>query len=152
MPRAPFQVLVFPFRPTANGNWEYAIFRRADLGWWQGIAGGGEDDETPLDAARRESSEEAGIPLASRFIALDTTASIKVSWFRDFEQWGDRYVIPEHAFGIECEPDTALTLSDEHDEVRWLPYDEAEPLLRFDSNRTALWELDLRLRGLHPRD
>ena len=151
MPRAPFQILVFPFRPTPDGDWEYAIFRRSDLGWWQGIAGGGEDNETPLEAARRECAEEAGIPPASRFIALDTTASIKATWFRDSHHWGDRYVIPEHAFGVECQPGFEPALSDEHAECRWLPYEDAEPLLRFDSNRTALWELNLRLRDIHAR-
>ncbi len=152
MPRAPFQILAFPFRPARDGGWEYAVFRRTDLDFWQGIAGGGEDDETPRDAARRECFEEAGIPPASRFIPLDTTASIKVTWFLGFEAWGDRYVIPEHSFGVECAPDAEFTLSGEHDEYRWLLYDEAERLLRFDSNRTALWELDLRLRSLQPHD
>ena len=79
MGRAPFQVLVFPFRPTPLGDWEFAVFQRADGDWWQGIAGGGEDDETPLQAARRECTEEAGIPPSSTFVALDTAASIKVT-------------------------------------------------------------------------
>jgi hypothetical protein len=39
MGRAPFQVLVFPFRPTQAGDWEFAVFQRADGDWWQGIAG-----------------------------------------------------------------------------------------------------------------
>ncbi len=152
MPRAPFQVLVFPYRPAQDGDWEYAIFRRADQGFWQGISGGGEDDEPPPDAARRECTEEAGISPASRFAPLDTTASIKVTWFAGFEQWGERYVIPEHAYGVECEPGAEFSLSSEHSEYRWLTCEEAERLLRFDSNRTALWELNLRVRGLRARD
>ena len=47
MPRAPFQVHGFPFRNSAGGGFEYAVFRRADEGYWQAIAGGGEDDESP---------------------------------------------------------------------------------------------------------
>lgn len=148
MTRAPFQVLVFPFRLSADGGWEFAVFRRSGEGWWQGISGGGENNETPLKAAHRECGEEAGIPASSRFVPLDTTASIKVTWFSGSQHWGDRYVIPEYAFGVACTADTAFMLSDEHDEYRWLPYAEAESLVRFDSNRTALWELDLRLRGL----
>ncbi|HEY5728739.1 MAG TPA: hypothetical protein VIS72_01715 [Anaerolineales bacterium] len=31
---------------------EYALLMRADEGFWQGIAGGGEDDEYPLETAR----------------------------------------------------------------------------------------------------
>ena len=153
MGRAPFQILVFPYRPTQSGDWEFAVFQLADEGWWQGIAGGGEDDETPLQAARRECFEEAGIPISSTFVELDAMASIKVIWFRDYQQWGaDRFVIPEHAFGVEVAEGTDLVLSHEHLTFRWLPYEEAEAMVRFDSNRTALWELNLRIRGLNPQD
>ena len=37
MPRAPFQVLVFPFRRLEEGEFEYAVFKRADEGYWQAI-------------------------------------------------------------------------------------------------------------------
>jgi len=151
MRRAPFQVLVLPYRPTGSGDWEFAIFQRADGAYWQGIAGGGEDDETPLQAARREAFEEAGIPPEASFLALDTVASIQVRWFEDRYLWGeDRYVIPEYAFGVRA--DDELALSAEHAEIRWFPFAAAEQLLRFDSNRTALWELNRRIRGLGPRD
>jgi dATP pyrophosphohydrolase len=151
MGRAPFQVLVFPYRPTRDGDWEFAIFRRMDGGFWQGISGGGEGDETPLETARRELFEEAGILPTAPFLCLDTTASIRVTWFRESHLWGeDRYVVPEHAFGVRTGFD-AVVLSAEHTEMRWLPFEAAEQLLRFDSNRTALWELNLRIRGWGPR-
>ena len=60
MSRAPFQVLVLPFRKTAKGLYEFAVFRRSDAGYWQAIAGGGEMGETSREAAIRESQEEAG--------------------------------------------------------------------------------------------
>ena len=41
---------------------EYAIFQRSDGDYWQAIAGGGEEGETPEEAAKREIQEEAGIP------------------------------------------------------------------------------------------
>lgn len=152
MGRAPFQVLVFPYRRTSAGDWEFAVFRRADLGLWQGIAGGGEDDETPLDAAKRGSFEEAGISSGASFMALQTSASVKVTWFRESALWGDSlFVVPEYAFGVEA-GSGELSQSPEHGASRWLPFAEAEHLLRFDSNRTALWELNLRIRGLGPRD
>jgi hypothetical protein len=37
--RQPLEVVVFPFRVTAAGP-GYAVFRRADDGCWQGVAGG----------------------------------------------------------------------------------------------------------------
>ena len=72
MPRAPFQVLVFPYRKNLQNQFEFALLLRADEGFWQGIAGGGEDDETPLEAARRETFEETGIKPTSTFLQLDT--------------------------------------------------------------------------------
>ncbi len=150
--RAPFQVLVLPYRQTGPGTFEFAVFSRSDEPYWQGIAGGGEDNETPLDAARREAFEEAGIAPESRFLPLDTTASISVRWFRDSHLWGDDlFVIPEYAFGAEWQGG-ALVPSHEHTAIRWLPFASAYELLRYDSNRTALWELNQRICGLGPRD
>ena len=38
-------------------------------------------------------------------------------------------------------------LSHEHSEFRWAPYGEASATLRYDDDKTALWELDARLRA-----
>ena len=54
-------------------------------------------------------------------------------------------VIPEHAFGVELDSES-VRISREHTGVRWAGYDEAAALLRWDSNRSALWELDHRIR------
>lgn len=150
MPRAPFQVLVLPYRKAAD-TFEFAVFRRSDDACRQGIAGGGEDDETPGEAARREAWEEAGISPACRFLPLQAACTVPVSFFQENGSWDPaQYVIPEHSFGVDC-TDRALTLSDEHDAVEWLPYAEASARFTYDSNRTALWELNQRLRGLGPR-
>ena len=151
MPRAPFQVLVLPYRRRTDGAYEFAVFRRADADVWQGLAGGGEDRETPEQAARREGLEEGGIPLDTPYQALDARASIPVIFFRDSDLWGEAvYVIPEHAFGVDV-GDRPLRLSTEHTEVRWVPGVEAQQLVSFDSNRVALWELHQKLRGRGPR-
>lgn len=146
MARSPFQVLVFPFRSAPEGL-SYAVFRRRDGGYWQGIAGGGEDEEAPVQAARREACEEAGIPSDARFIPLNTIASIPVLHFREHPGWdSDLYVIAEYSFGVDASG-VDVQISAEHTECRWLPYDQASALLRYDSNRTALWELHCRLMG-----
>ena len=154
MLRAPFQVLVLPYRRLPDGAYAFAVFRRADAGVWQGLAGGGEDDETPEQAARREGLEEAGIPPSASYRALDARASIPVIFFRDSHLWGETvYVIPEHAFGVDVGDvgDDALPLSAEHTDVRWVSGAEAQRLVRFDSNRVAIWELHQKLLGLGPR-
>ena len=150
MPRAPFQVLVLPYRRTAD-SLEFAILNRADDDCWQGIAGGGEGRETPLEAAKREAQEEAGIPAEARFMELEAVCSVPVYLFRDEGAWGDAlYVIPEYSFGVDC-TGRRVALSDEHADLRWLSYGEARERLTYDSNRTALWELHQKIRGLGPR-
>ncbi len=150
MSRAPFQVLVYPFIQDHDCDFEYAIFRRSDHKYWQAIAGGGEGDETPLQAARRESFEEAGIEPEAEFIILDTIEPIPVTEFEQSALWGeDRFVIPQYCFGVRLHR-RQMQLSSEHTEYRWLNYQKASGMIRFDGNRTALWELDRRLRGAGP--
>jgi dATP pyrophosphohydrolase len=152
MVRAPLNVLVYPYLQVEEGTFEYALLRRADVGWWQGVTGGAEDDETPLQAARRETSEETGISPDAVFMQLDTVISVQVTYFGASHLWGDDlYVIPMYCFGVRA-PNRQIVLSHEHSAVRWLPYEAAYGLAHFDGNKTALWELDRRLRGLGPRD
>ena len=149
MARAPLQVLVLPFRRRGDGGIEYAIFRRADHAdaCWQGLAGGAEQGESAEQAAQREMTEEACIPADARLIPLDATASVPAVHFAASRSWGpDVYVVTEHAFGVRVPEGHTIVLSDEHSECRWLPYEAAAALLTWDSNKTALWELDERLR------
>lgn len=152
MTRAPFQVLILPWRRTIEDSVEFALFRRSDDGVWQGIAGGGENDETPIAAATREAFEEAGIRPTCAFIALDTTASIPAHIFPDSPLWENKvYVVPEHAFGVDVSGQQ-VHFAEEHSDMRWLPYADASTLVRYDSNRIALWELNQRIHGLGPQD
>ena len=143
--RAPFQVNVFPFRTNPDGTLEYAVFQRTDDSKvWQGIAGGGEDDETPLEAAIREAWEEAEIPSTFEFIELDAIASVPVDAVSGF-LWGpDVLVIPQHHFGVDVR-DREIALSAEHIGVEWRDYERAYAKHTFESNRIALWELNHRL-------
>lgn len=152
MARAPFQVLVYPYRRVYAGEFEYALLKRWDTGYWQAVAGAGEDNESILEAARRETYEETGISKDSFFLQLDTVEPIPVTEFRDSYLWGDSlYVIPQYCFGVFV-AGGEIVLSREHTDFKWLKYEEAYSLLKYDGNKTALWELDRKVRGLGPRD
>ena len=152
MARGPFQILVIPYRKVGDSDFQYLILRRAVEGYWQSAAGGGEDDETPLEAARRETLEETGIQDDSVFLQLDTVFSVPATIYRDSNIWGDDlYVIPSYCFGVLVK-ENPITLSKEHLEYRWVKFEEAHRLLRYESNKLALWELDRKIRGLGPRD
>ena len=151
MTRAPFQVLVFPYCQVGDGEFEYALLKRADQGYWQAVAGGGEQGESIIQAARRETLEETGISPEATFIPLQTVEPIPVTEFRDSHLWGEEtYVIPQYCFGVLVSS-REITISHEHTRYGWFAFSEAYSLLKFDGNRTALWELDRRLRGGGPR-
>ena len=151
MARAPFNILVYPYHKSTDGKLQYALLKRSDEGWWQTIAGGGEGDETPEQAARREASEEGGISGNFTLLALSTVIPVPVTAFEESDLWGDDvYVIPKYCFGALL-LDTTLAISSEHSEYRWLWYEEAQELIRYDGERTALWELHSRLCGNGPR-
>jgi len=145
--RAPFNVLVIPFRKSANGNYEFAVFKRADEGYWQFIAGGGEDDESPAEAAVRESNEEACIPSGTSFYSLKSVSSVPVIFFLAAKEiWPrDLYVIPNYSFAADCR-NLDIIISHEHTEFKWAGYDECYEFLNWDNNKVALWELNERLR------
>ncbi|MCI6266756.1 MAG: NUDIX pyrophosphatase [Erysipelotrichaceae bacterium] len=143
--RQPYETLIFPYKKDLDGL-KYAIFLRNDMKVWQGICGGGEDGETIIETAKRESFEEAGIEYTSNYIQLDTITTMPVVAITGKFSWGeDVFVVKEYCFGVDA-TDQEIKLSDEHPEYRWLPYEEAKKLLKWDSDRTALWELNERLK------
>lgn len=148
MPRAPYNVLVIPYRrgaASASGDDEFAVLHRTDGEMWQFIAGGGEDDESPGEAARREAREEGGIDRPeSAWTTLDSHASIPRTAFPGAPWPEDVYVVTEHCFAVDMEA-RPFELSAEHDLCDWLGYAAARERLTWDSNRTALWELTQRI-------
>lgn len=139
--RAPLQILAIPYK-IVDGVPLYCVLRRSDSEYWQFIAGGGEDQETPLEAACREIFEEGGIK-GENIIQLTSMCYVQVDIFRKRHLYSwpkDMYVVPEYAFGFECNED--IVLSHEHTECLWLTYEEARSKCKWDSNRTALYELN----------
>jgi dATP pyrophosphohydrolase len=138
--------LVILYLHNENGI-KYCIFeRKHPQGQVQFVAGGGEDNETPSQAAMREVHEEAGINNAS-LQQLTSLCYIPTNIFSASQRqaWGaDVLVIPEYSFGAKVESES-VTLSDEHIASHWVSYDEAMAQLKWDSNKTALYELNCKL-------
>ena len=55
------------------------------------------------------------------------------------------FVIPDYSFAFECNADP--TLSREHCEYKWLPYNDVRKLLKWDSNKVAMYEIMCRLNS-----
>jgi dATP pyrophosphohydrolase len=146
MARAPIQILVIPYFKHSESSIEYAIFKRSDEHYWQFIAGGAEDNETPLEAAKRESYEEAEISPGSKYTELESFDKIPVVGVRGF-LWGeDVCVIPQYCFAVEAN-NQSLKISAEHTEYIWGDYNTVYNLLHWNSNKNALWELNYKLEN-----
>lgn len=146
MARAEYQVLVIPYN-SEHEHTEYCIFHRSDKDV-QFIAGGGEEEDENIEmSAKREAYEEADIDMNSKFDVLETRSSIPASCFPEARDiWKEQcLVIPEYTFAVMIEKGIVM-LSDEHVDYEWVDYDTAISRLTFDSNKTALWELDNRIK------
>lgn len=143
--RQPVTVLVFPFRRTA-GLPEYAIFRRADDSHWQSVSGGAEGAETLAQAARRETAEETGLS-GRPLYKLDMVSGVEKECFAASKYWpAGLYIVAKHFFAMDLtESEVNIKLSGEHHEYRWMTYGEAYTALRYDDDKTALWELNARI-------
>ena len=142
--RAPFQVLIFPYQ-IVDCKPKFLIALRSDSGIWQAFSGGGEDNESWLEAAKRELAEEAQLT-GFNWQKLDAMCMLPKVYYKGHESWSNHpYVVPEYSFSVQVSDSPILSL--EHSEYRWCSFQEASELLKFDSNRVALWELNERLLG-----
>ena len=108
--RAAFQILSIPYR-IINGTPRYCVFHRSDHDQWQFIAGGGEDNETSLESAKRETYEEAGVQ-SQKWIELQSLSYLPVTVILEKcrQHWNKEiYVIPEYTFGFECQEEIRLS-------------------------------------------
>lgn len=138
--REPYQILSIQYH-IVDDTPLFCIFCRADSSYWQFIAGGGEDGETPFEAAKRETIEEMGIdPINIKQLTCIAYVPAEVIAENKRQHWDkNTYVIPEYSFAFEC--DLESFLSNKHTEYKWLTYDEARKLLKWDSNKVAMYEI-----------
>lgn len=144
--REPYQILSVPYR-IVDGTPLFCAFCRTDSDYWQFVAGGGENGETPLYAAIRETVEEIGVE-PSNMHQLECVAYVPAEVIaKNRRQHWDKniFVIPEYTFAFEC--DSEPILSNEHTEYKWLTYDKARKLLKWDSNKVAMYEVQCRLEN-----
>ncbi len=144
--RQPTSVLIYVVC-CSNDQISYLLLHRnprpdLDLkAFWQGITGGLEENETILQAAKRELSEETGI-ITEKLIQNEYEATFKIK-----EEWMKYYpkgstVIREYTFIYKVDDYIIPKLSNEHDQYKWVKIDEAISLLNYQSNIEALKSCD----------
>lgn len=144
--RLPKQVLIIPYR-IIDDKVEYCIFKRKNMQIWQWISGGVEDfDEDIISAAKREMCEETGITEDVNITELEGLTKIPVVNIVKEFKWGDDiFYAEEYSFAVNIN-DKKIKISEEHSEYKWCSYDEAKSLLKYDSNKSALWELNEKIK------
>ena len=96
----------------------------------------------------REIKEETSLIVEKiKIEQLDSKTTIPVLNITGEYTWGPNvYVVPEYSYAIEIkDEDGNIQLANEHKEYKWVEYDEALKKLKYDSNKTALWELNEKL-------
>ncbi len=140
------QVLVIPYK-MIDGTPQYCILKRSDADYWQFIAGGAEDEETPLEVAKREAFEEAGLENTLLYYKLTSTFHVPADCIslKHRQYWSaDIFVLPEHCFAVNVDS-KPIKLSSEHTEYCWIAYEKAKGMLFWQSNITALFEINNRI-------
>lgn len=139
------QVLVLPYKKSED-EIKYGIFKRKDIGAWQGVAGGVETGETIIQTALRELAEETGVEINDDcLVPLKSKAEIPSENIRP-DMWGDEGTVPEYAFGVDL-TGKEVEIGEEHVDMVWVVLSQALRKLRFESNKVALKELDELLKG-----
>ena len=120
------------------------LLERADHpGYWQSVTGSREGDESLLDTAIREVSEETGLD-ARQYVLTDWQLQ---NTYEIYPHWRHRYPDgvtqnTEHVFGLELPERLAVQIAPrEHLNYQWLPWQEAEKKVFSPSNRQAILTL-----------
>jgi len=122
---------------------------------WQWVAGGVEQNEDVNDAAIREAEEELGIQITKKenLLRLESYCTMPRSIFDCEAYWPKTfYTVKEFSFALKLDNTTAISISDEHLQFKLIRYSDLVKFKTWDSNRTAAWELNERLKDLGEKD
>ncbi len=146
MLRVPRQVLVYLFRRRQDRSVEFLLLKRTEQrgGFWQGVSGAPEWEESDAEGAIREVSEETGFSVASSLRSIGVRYELHRRDDPDGEQWERLYglgveAVPEEVYVAEVPCDTEPVLAPlEHTAFKWCSMESALELLTWENNRHAL--------------
>ncbi len=128
----PWGIDVFVVKNTESGP-QYLLIRRCSkylCGNWQMVSGKSEKDETAWQTAIREIFEETGLRIKTLYSA---------DFINTFYEARRDTIMLLPVFVAFVEENQEVRLSPtEHDEYKWLTYDEALTYLEFDAQKKAL--------------
>lgn len=146
MLRVPRQVLVYLFRRRQDGSVEFLLLKRTEQhgGFWQGVSGAPEWEESDAEGAVREVLEETGFSIADSLRPIGFRYELRREGDPDEEQWELLYgpgvdAVPEEVYVAEVPGAAEPVLAPlEHTAFAWCSFESALDLLRWQDNRLAL--------------
>ncbi len=139
-PMRPDLVACWPFRVDAGGEVEILLIHRAPgrlyPGLWQCVTGRLEAGETIVAGALRELAEETGLGPGEIEAVFETDI---VNWFHEAAVDG---LMSEAVFAARIDPWASVTLSDEHDDERWLSPAAAHELVLWPAYHRAIEQVE----------
>ena len=136
-----------------NNSFEFLLLKRIPKkgGFWQAVTGMVErEDDSLIIAALREAKEEAGLEKKDIIRIIENVHTY------EFENEKDHQPVREYVFGIEVSTNFEFTLDKniyiEHDELKWVSFEEALDLLKWEENKTAFRKLNNLLKGFEDNE
>jgi dATP pyrophosphohydrolase len=128
------------------GPYEFLLLKRIPSkgGFWQYVVGGLEKtDKSILAAAYREVLEETGISSNKVIRYIEDICSFE---FSNYYLTGEpTKIVKEFVFAFEVHKDIIISIdknnSFEHEDYKWVSYEEAQSLFKWQENKDALAKL-----------
>ena len=140
--RTPVQIGCILFRKVKS--FEFLLLKRVESrgGYWQCVTGGVEDDESAVDAVYREVFEETGIRREDVISFIEGVFECEFETDSFNKLFGDKTIIKSYDFGAQVSNSQKIRIDPaEHDEYKWVDYETALELLKWENNKNALKEL-----------
>ena len=134
------------FRKTQN-SFEFLLLKRIPVkgGFWQPITGGLEkEDNSLIDAAFRELREEANIQKKDILRVIENVHYFEMN--KNYLTKEPIHLIKEYVFAFEIIPNFEVNIDKniyvEHDEIKWVSFEDALNLLKWNNNKDAFKKLN----------
>ena len=139
-PMRPDLVACWIYRLVPSRAPEILLIRRAQdviyPGLWQCVTGRLEANEKIVDGALREVTEETGLGPADIEAVFETDI---VNFFHESSVDG---VWSEVVFAARVRPEATITISGEHDDLRWVTLEEAHELVLWPAYHRAIEQVE----------
>ena len=139
-PLRPDLVACWLFRVSTTGRLEILLIHRAPgrmyPGLWQCVTGRLEAGERITEGALREVAEETGLGPTDFDGFFETDI---VNWFHEQAVDG---LMSEAVFAARVRPDATVSISDEHDDLRWATPAEAHEVVLWPAYHRAIEQIE----------